>query len=103
MGPPENPRTLNLIQWAMQLGSLAAIVMSSYHQVPPTLSSLPHLRRQAASLLLALLLVSWASVPSSVKAVARTAIIKTFFRPEVLTTISLQTSHSPPPPAQAAE
>lgn len=68
MGPPENPRTLNLIQWAMQLGSLAAIVMSSYHQ--------------AASLLVALLLVSWAAVPSSVKAVARTAIIKTFFRPE---------------------
>ena len=40
---------------------------------------------------MALLLVSWAAVPSSVKAVARTAIIKTFFRPEVTTAIFLQT------------
>ena len=36
-------------------------------------------------------------MPSSFKAVARTAIIKTFFRPEVVTTIFLQTCHSLPP------
>ena len=33
LGPPSNPRTLNLIQWAMQLAGLATIVLSSYHQV----------------------------------------------------------------------
>ena len=33
LGPPSNPRTLNLIQWAMQLGGLATIVLSSYYQV----------------------------------------------------------------------
>jgi hypothetical protein len=69
LGPPANPRTLNLIQWAMQLGGLAAIVMSSHHQ--------------AASLLLALLLAAWAAVPASIKARARTRVIKAFFQPEV--------------------
>jgi len=34
LGPPENPRTLNLIQWAMQGLALAAVVLSSHHQVP---------------------------------------------------------------------
>ena len=33
LGPPSNPRTLNLIQWAMQLAGLATIVLSSYYQV----------------------------------------------------------------------
>ena len=33
LGPPSNPRTLNLIQWAMQLAGLATVVLSSYHQV----------------------------------------------------------------------
>ena len=37
---------------------------------------------QAASLLLAILLLSWAAIPGSVKSSARTAVIKTFFRPE---------------------
>ena len=41
LGPPSNPRTLNLIQWAMQLGGLATIVLSSYYQVE-THSSLVH-------------------------------------------------------------
>lgn len=68
LGPPENPRTLNLIQWAMQGLALAAVVLSSHHQ--------------AASLLLALLLLAWAAVPTSAKAAARTALIKAFFRPE---------------------
>merc|ERR1719471_1633015 len=68
LGPPSNPRTLNLIQWAMQLGGLATIVLSSYYQ--------------AASLLVALLLLSWAAIPGSIKSSARTAVIKTFFRPE---------------------
>merc|ERR1712055_1231502 len=68
LGPPSNPRTLNLIQWAMQLAGLATVVLSSYHQ--------------AASLLVALLLLSWAAIPGSIKSSARTAVIKTFFRPE---------------------
>ena len=37
---------------------------------------------QAASLLVALLLLSWAAVPGSIKSSARTTVIKTFFRPE---------------------
>ena len=41
LGPPSNPRTLNLIQWAMQLGGLATIVLSSYYQVE-THNSLIH-------------------------------------------------------------
>lgn len=68
LGPPSNPRTLNLIQWAMQLAGLATVVLSSYHQ--------------AASLLVAILLLSWAAIPGSVKSSARTVVIKTFFRPE---------------------
>ena len=37
---------------------------------------------QAASLLVALLLLSWAAIPGSIKSSARTSVIKTFFRPE---------------------
>ena len=37
---------------------------------------------QAASLLVALLLLSWAAIPGSIKSSARTTVIKTFFRPE---------------------
>ena len=33
MGPPANPRTLNLIQWSMQAIGLLMVVLSSYHQV----------------------------------------------------------------------
>ena len=32
MGPVENVRTLNLIQWAMQFMGLAAVFCSSSHQ-----------------------------------------------------------------------
>ena len=35
---------------------------------------------KAASLLVALLLLSWAAIPGSIKSSARTAVIKTFFR-----------------------
>jgi len=68
LGPPAHPRTLNLIQWSMQLVCVVTIVMSSYHQ--------------AASLLLALFLILWASIPSSVKAFLKTRMIKTFFQPQ---------------------
>ena len=50
--------------------ALGAVVMSSYHQT--------------ASLALALLLLGYAVIPSSIKAHARTSIIKTFFKPEIL-------------------
>lgn len=69
MGPPTNHRTLNLIQWSMQLASLVTIVMSSYFQ--------------SASLLLALLLVFWAAIPPSFKSAVQTRVIKTFFKPEL--------------------
>ena len=101
LGPPSNPRTLNLIQWAMQLAGLATIVLSSYYQVPDysPMQSCFNIRcgsrmksilepvynlsiLQAASLLVALLLLSWAAIPGSIKSSARTKVIKTFFRPE---------------------
>lgn len=69
MGAPTNPRTVNLIQWSMQAVSLICIVLSSYHQV--------------ASLSLALLLLGYSLVPSSIKATANTRFRKTFFRPKV--------------------
>lgn len=52
-GPIENKRTLNLIQWAIQLFSLLLIFLSSYHQI--------------ASLSIALAIVGWASIPDSLK------------------------------------
>jgi len=70
MGPPSNHRTLNLIQWSMQLVSLVTIVMSSYYQ--------------AASLLLAILLVCWAAIPNSLKAGVKTRFIKIFLQPKGL-------------------
>jgi len=69
MGPPSNPRTLNLIQWTMQGASLVVIVLSSHHQV--------------ASLSLALFLLIWSLIPSSIKSAANTKIRRTFFRPKV--------------------
>lgn len=68
MGPPTNHRTLNLIQWSMQMLSLVTIVMSSYYQ--------------AASLLLAILLVCWAAIPASFKAAVKTLVIKSLFQPK---------------------
>ncbi|XP_023321070.1 nuclear envelope integral membrane protein 1 [Eurytemora carolleeae] len=69
LGPPSNPRTVNLIQWTMQGVSLVCIVLSSYHQV--------------ASLSLALLILTWASIPGAVKSSAQTRFRKTFLRPKV--------------------
>merc|ERR1711874_264600 len=69
MGPPDNPRTLNLIQWSMQFVGLSAVVMSSYHQ--------------PASMLLALLLLLWSGVPASWKSACLTQYRKRFNRPKV--------------------
>jgi len=69
MGPPSNPRTINLIQWSMQFVSLVMVVMSSYHQ--------------PASLLLSLTLLSWSSIPASVKSGVNTQIRKRLFKPQV--------------------
>jgi len=69
MGPPENPRTLNLIQWTMQAAGLGVIFMSSYHQ--------------PASMLLVILLVTWTGIPDSWKAMARTQYRKRFNKPKV--------------------
>ena len=69
MGPPSNPRTINLIQWAMQLVSLVMVVMSSYHK--------------PASLLLSLTLLTWAAIPASLKSGVNTQIRKRLFKPQV--------------------
>ncbi len=69
MGPVENPRTLNLIQWSLQLVALVLVYLSSYHQL--------------ASLSVAVALVLWRSVPDLHKAKARTWYRKRFFRPQV--------------------
>ena len=52
-GPIENKRTLNLIQWTLQLFSLSLIFLSSYHQT--------------ASLSLALAILGWANIPATLK------------------------------------
>lgn len=49
MGPVENPRSLNLIQWTLQFAALALIFCSSYHQ--------------AASLSVVLCMLLWESTP----------------------------------------
>jgi len=69
MGPPSNPRTINLIQWAMQFVSLVMVVMSSYHQ--------------PASLLLSLTILLWSAIPASLKSGVNTQIRKRFFKPQV--------------------
>ena len=69
MGPPSNPRTINLIQWAMQFVSLVMVVMSSYHQ--------------SASLLLSLTILTWSAIPASLKSGVNTQIRKRFFKPQV--------------------
>jgi len=69
MGPPSNPRTINLIQWSMQFVSLVMVVMSSYHQ--------------AASLLLSLALLTWSCIPARLKSGVNTQIRKKLFKPQV--------------------
>lgn len=69
MGPVENPRTLNLIQWCLQGFALVLIYLSSYYQ--------------AASLSLALVFLTWASIPDIVKAKTRSWYRKKFFPPKV--------------------
>jgi len=69
MGPPSNPRTINLIQWSMQFVALVMVVMSSYHQ--------------AASLLLSLGLLTWSSIPASLKSGVNTQIRKKLWKPQV--------------------
>eukprot|EP00092_Neocalanus_flemingeri_P028995 GFUD01031478.1.p1 GENE.GFUD01031478.1~~GFUD01031478.1.p1 ORF type:complete len:450 (+),score=145.71 GFUD01031478.1:33-1382(+) len=69
MGPPSNPRTINLIQWSMQFVSLVMVVMSSYHQ--------------PASLLLSLTILLWSAIPASLKSGANTQIRKRFFKPQI--------------------
>eukprot|EP00095_Tigriopus_kingsejongensis_P000371 maker-scaffold319_size207808-snap-gene-0.27 protein:Tk00371 transcript:maker-scaffold319_size207808-snap-gene-0.27-mRNA-1 annotation:"hypothetical protein DAPPUDRAFT_308237" len=69
MGPVENPRTLNLIQWSLQGFALILIYLSSYYQ--------------PASLSLALVFLTWASIPDVVKAKSQTWYRKKFFPPRV--------------------
>jgi len=69
MGPVENPRSLDLIQWSLQLVGLLLVYLSSHHQ--------------AASLAVAAAAVTWVSVPDPAKAAARTWYRKRFFRPTV--------------------
>ena len=53
MGPVQNPRTLNLIQWTLQAFALALVFSSSYHQ--------------AASLSIVLVMLLWESFPAKLK------------------------------------
>ena len=53
MGPVENPRSLNLIQWSLQFLALVLIFCSSYHQ--------------AASLTIVLSMLLWEVIPSKWK------------------------------------
>jgi len=69
MGPPANPRTLNLIQWSMQAIGLLMVVLSSYHQ--------------PASVLVVLSILTWSAVPASLKSGVNTQIRKRFFKPQV--------------------
>jgi len=69
MGPPSNPRTINLIQWAIQLVSLVMVALSSYHQ--------------AASLFLSLSIFTWASIPANLKSGVNTQIRMRLFKPKV--------------------
>merc|ERR1719481_96958 len=69
MGPPSNPRTINLIQWSMQFVALVMVVMSSYYQ--------------AASLLLSLALITWSCIPASFKSGVNTQIRKKLWKPQV--------------------
>lgn len=69
-GPVENPRTINLIQWTLQLLALVLIYISSYHQT--------------ASLALAITILTWASIPAKTKSRCQTWYRKRFFKPQVL-------------------
>ena len=69
MGPVENPRTLNLIQWALQLIALAAVYLSSYYQL--------------ASFTICLVLVTWSAIPALHKAKFATWYHRKFFKPNV--------------------
>ena len=53
MGPIENPRSLNLIQWTLQFFALGLIFASSYHQ--------------AASLTIVLVILLWEVIPAKWK------------------------------------
>ena len=68
-GPVENGRTLNLIQWSMQLFALVLIYLSSSHQV--------------ASLTIALAILLWSSIPDTLKTKAQVQYHKRFFKPKI--------------------
>ena len=53
LGPVENPRTLNLVQWTLQFAATLLIFCSSYHQ--------------AASLSIVLLMLLWECTPAKLK------------------------------------
>jgi len=68
-GTITNPKTMDIIQWAIQGVSLVVIVLSSYYQV--------------ASLSVALSIFLWSAIPVSIKSKVRTQFKKTLFRPKV--------------------
>jgi len=69
MGPVENPRTINLIQWTLQFFALLMIYLSSYHQV--------------ASLTIALGILLWSSIPDSLKTKAQVQYNNRLFKPKI--------------------
>jgi len=69
MGPVENPRTINLIQWTLQFFALLMVYLSSYHQV--------------ASLTIALGILLWSSIPDSLKTKAQAQYNNRVFKPKI--------------------
>lgn len=69
LGPPSHPRTLDLLQWTLQLLGLALIALSSHHPLYSTT--------------VALAILVWSIVPGWVKARASTQVRKNLWRPKV--------------------
>jgi hypothetical protein len=69
MGPVENARTLDLIQWTLQFIALVLIFLSSYHQ--------------AASLSIALAILLWAIIPPKLKTTIQVQYQKRIKKPKV--------------------
>jgi len=69
MGPVSNPRTINLIQWTMQLAAMVLIYLSSYHQV--------------ASLSLCIGILVWSLIPDTFKTQVQVQYHKNFVKPKI--------------------
>jgi len=69
LGPPSHPRTLDLLQWTLQLAGLVTMALSSHHQL--------------YSFSLVLTVLAWAAIPAWLKAGARTQVRRNLWKPRV--------------------